>query len=80
MRRCYKCGAKMLTDAIVCEKCEQELQDRFSLKKIRAEIVKRFEGVYLAEHMDEWTQGEHYAYLKVLEIIDKYMKGEQNNG
>lgn len=69
----------MLTDAIVCEKCEQEINDKFSIKKIRAEIVKLFEGVYLAEDMDEWRQGEHYAYHKVLEIIDEHMKGEADN-
>ena len=28
MRRCYKCGAKMTTDYIVCPECEQEIEGR----------------------------------------------------
>lgn len=28
MRRCYKCGAKMETDYIVCPECEQEIERR----------------------------------------------------
>ena len=72
MRRCYKCGAKMLTDAIVCEKCEQEINDKFSIRKIREKVMKLFEDTYRLEKMDEWDQGAHYAYHKVLQIIDEH--------
>ena len=46
-----------------------------ALKDIRHDIVKLYEGVYLAETMDEWTQGEHYAYKKIIDLIDEHLKG-----
>lgn len=47
------------------------------LDKIRAEIIKHFEGCYLEEDMTDERKAEHKAYENVLQIIDKYTKGEQ---
>lgn len=44
------------------------------LDKIRAEIIKHFEGCYLEEDMTDERKAEHKAYENVLRIIDKYIK------
>ena len=44
------------------------------LDKIRAEIIKHFEGCYLEEDMTDERKAEHKAYENVLQIIDKYTK------
>ncbi|MBQ1293189.1 MAG: hypothetical protein IIY21_04080 [Clostridiales bacterium] len=44
------------------------------LDKIRAEIIKQFEGCYLEEDMTDERKAEHKAYENVLRIIDKYIK------
>ena len=44
------------------------------LDKIRAEIIKHFEGCYLEEDMTDEREAEHKAYENVLQIIDKYTK------
>ena len=46
------------------------------LDKIRAEIIKQFEGCYLEEDMTDERKAEHKAYKNVLQIIDKY-KGDK---
>jgi len=33
MRRCYYCGCKKYDDAILCEKCAKELEERLKEKK-----------------------------------------------
>ena len=44
------------------------------LGQIRHEITKLFEGCYLSDAIDEHTQGEHCAYKKVIDIIDRYLE------
>ena len=51
---------------------------RDALNEVKTEIIKRFEGCYLDGTLDEWAQGEHYAYMKVLEIIDKHLRGNSD--
>lgn len=55
--------------AIEMKPCEDAVLD-----KIRAEIIKHFEGCYLEEDMTDERKAEHKAYENVLQIIDKYTK------
>ena len=43
--------------------------------KIRSKVTKLFEGCYLVDDIDDWTEGEHFAYQKVIDIIDDQIKG-----
>ena len=86
MRRCYKCGAKMETDYIVCPDCEKKIEanrhtiDRYNyicgkideLKAIRAEIEDFKEELF---HLPKATQG-YAAVCYCLDIIDKHTKGD----
>lgn len=90
MRRCYKCGAKMTTNYIVCPECEKKVEA--NIRKIehyhyhygKFDILKTLEKLIVAEHdklyekdtNDEWNQGEHYAYHRVLQMIADLTKGE----
>lgn len=40
---------------------------------LKEKITKLIEKGYLEDHFDEWAQGEHYAYQKVISMIDEYM-------
>ena len=40
MRRCYKCGAKMLKDYIVCEDCEKKLNVAKDLEKQMTDYIR----------------------------------------
>lgn len=55
---------------------EKHVQNEINavLDKIRAEIIKHFEGCYLEEDMTDERKAEHKAYENVLQIIDKYTK------
>ena len=55
-----------------------KLHKRDALDDVKTEIIKRFEGCYLDGTLDEWAQGEHYGYMKVLEIIDKHLRGNSD--
>lgn len=67
MRRCYKCGAKMETDFIVCPKCEQEIERR-RYKMTREEALKVLE---VAELTEEEAEKFSVAYDMAVEALKK---------
>lgn len=88
MRRCFRCGAKMKTNYIVCPECEKKIDenrrklDRYHYYFGKRDVLKTLENMILPEHnkmyetenADEWTQGEHFAYHRVLQMISDLRK------
>ena len=40
-----------------------------ALDEIKAEILMEHSRIYNSEKADEWEQGEHYAYHRVLQMM-----------
>lgn len=59
--------------SILRDRCENYEK---AMSCIRTEIIKQFEGCYLADDMDDYKQGEHHAHQIDLQIIDKYLVEE----
>ena len=63
MRRCYKCGAKMTTDYIVCEDCEKKLNVAKDLENQMTDYIRSQDVPSLIE--------------VVIKAINKAEKGDQ---
>ena len=59
---------KMLTDREYERLCKAlDIADKF--KDVEAEVTEEHNKLYNADTLDEWQQGEHYAYHRVLQMI-----------
>ena len=89
MRRCYKCGAKMLTNYIVCGECEKKLearrrmnmvipekiQEQSTLSRLYAEIAEMRDKIYRDYgEIDDKALGEYVAYQNVLRLLERTMR------
>lgn len=56
-----------------CDACDEAFKMAISaldgIRRLEAEVTEEHNKLYNADTLDEWQQGEHYAYHRVLQMI-----------
>ena len=75
VKRCYKCGAKMESDFIVCPKCEQEIERR-RYKMTREEALKILDIDRLS-YDEEEAEKFSVAYDMAVEALKREVENDK---